>query len=94
MKLSFFVGTYVAFAALLFGFGHEAMDMAHETVALANVHEVRNALEIYSVEHGTYPEELSDLVPAYLTVPENGTLNNMRYSQVAGGATYSLKVAK
>ncbi len=92
MKLSFFIGIYAAFAALLFGFGGEAMKMARETVALANVHEVRNALEIYNLEHGAYPDTISDLVPEYLTVPENSTISDLRYTQAAGGAAYSLKI--
>ncbi|HEY4526871.1 MAG TPA: hypothetical protein VJK53_03435 [Candidatus Paceibacterota bacterium] len=93
MKLAFIFGSYAAFAALLLGFSGEAIKMAHETAALANVHEVRNALEIYNVEHGVYPTELSNLVPNYLTIPTNGSIENLRYAQTAGGATYSLKIA-
>lgn len=92
MKLSFVLASYAAFAALLLGFSGKATDMAKGTVALASAHEIQNALELYNLEHGEYPRELSELVPQYLTVPENGSLDTVRYAQTASGATYSLKV--
>ncbi|HEY4521370.1 MAG TPA: hypothetical protein VJL57_03165 [Candidatus Paceibacterota bacterium] len=93
MKISFVLGTYVAFTALLLGFSGEAIQMAHQTVTLANAHEVRTALEIYNNEHGKYPTDLFDLVPQYLETQSSSDISNLQYAQIAGGATYSLTLA-
>ncbi|HKQ98589.1 MAG TPA: type II secretion system protein GspG [Candidatus Polarisedimenticolia bacterium] len=73
-------------AALAFPNLRAAMDRAKQKATMANMRGIGNALEMYSVDHNTYPRGLNDagsaalgpiLSPAYMrTVPPTDEWNN------------------
>ena len=92
MSSSFILTAYAAFALLLLGFSTETMKLAHGSIKLFDAYEIRTALELYDNEHGVYPRALADLEPMYLEAPEGKDLTAFKYSQLAGGASYSLAI--
>ena len=88
-------------AALAFPNLRAAMDRAKQKATMSNMRGIGNALEMYSVDHNTYPRGLSDanglalspmLSPSYMrTVPPNDEWNNPWHIDTnATGSQYTI----
>ena len=88
-------------AALAFPNLRAAMDRAKQKATMSNMRGIGNALEMYSVDHNTYPRGLSDagsgvlgpmLSPAYMrSVPPTDEWNNAWHIDTnAMGSQYTI----
>jgi general secretion pathway protein G len=88
-------------AALAFPNLRAAMDRAKQKATMSNMRGIGNALEMYSVDHNTYPRGLNDagsgalgslLSPAYMrTVPPTDEWNNPWHIDTnATGSQYTI----
>jgi general secretion pathway protein G len=88
-------------AALAFPNLRDAMDRARQKATMTNMRGIGNALEMYSVDHNTYPRGLNNagssvltglLSPQYLrTVPPNDEWNNAWHVDTnAMGSQYTI----
>jgi general secretion pathway protein G len=88
-------------AALAFPNLRMAMDKAKQKATMSNMRSIGNALEMYSVDHNTYPRGLNDagaavlsplLSPLYMrTVPPNDEWNNPWHIDTnASGSQYTI----
>lgn len=88
-------------AALAFPNLRDAMDRARQKATMTNMRGIGNALEMYSVDHNTYPRGLNNaggsvlaglLSPQYMrTVPPNDEWNNPWHVDTnAQGSQYTI----